>query len=185
MKVRLAALAGVVVLGAIAVIVVAWPSDPDRTDQVLEVYAQQLGLTEAEAREQQEEALDIADFYCSIEPENLVAVMDRSTSPVEDAIRYAEAACPDTAQEFEAVLHEAGPDESKESFRADLVVGLDAGLAVTEIRDLGFVILRIPGVEDVHGDSTTMWIQLSATADRDRVISEVHALAGVADVQRA
>lgn len=97
---------GLVLAGALAgLAVLAWPDNSEgRTDRIVKVYAQQLGISESEAREQREQALQIADVYCSIEASNLVEFMAGTTTPIEDALAYAEAACPETAEEFKDAL---------------------------------------------------------------------------------
>jgi hypothetical protein len=185
-RLRVAAVAGVVVLSVVALLVVIWPSNPDRTEKILEVYAEQLGLTEEEARQERERAVDLANVYCSIEPANLVDFMKRSTSPVEDAVKYARAACPSTAREFEAAVRAAEPaDVSDPPIRADLIVTLDADLSAPEIRSLGFAILGLRGVEDVQGDPDELVVQLDEGADAERAATAIRELAGVEAVDRA
>src|SRR5688572_24276364 len=104
MRLRVAAVASAIVLAVVALLIVVWPSNPDRTEKILDVYAEQLGLTKEEARQERERAVDLANFYCSIEPANLVDFMKQSTTPVEDAVKYARAACPSSAREFEAAV---------------------------------------------------------------------------------
>lgn len=94
----------VVALVGLAVFLTRPETDADRTDRILTVYAQQLGISDDEAREHQDQALEIAEVYCSIEASNLVEFMAGTTTPVEDAIAYAEAACPKTAQEFKEAV---------------------------------------------------------------------------------
>lgn len=183
---RRAALVSVIVLCVVALLVVVWPSNPDRTDKILKVYAAERGLTEAEARQQRDDALDVANHFCSIEPANFVALMARSTTTVAYAIEYARAACPDVAHEFEDVVEASGQDDVGETpIRADLSVKLDADLSTAEINNLGFAILRVPGVDDVQGDAKALAVQLQADADDEDIATAIRALAGVAAVERA
>ena len=177
--------AGVVVV-AIALLVIVWPTNTDRTDEILDVYAEQLGITKEEAREDQEYALTVADFVCSIEPANLIEALRSTGTSVEYAIKFAEAACPATARQFEAAVARSEASEPlDETVRADLTVTLEPGLSTPEIRDLGFAISFLSGVEDVQGNTEELVVELKPGASQSEVESAILAMAGVAAVERA
>ena len=81
MNKNVAGAAVLLLLVAVALMVVIWPGDSaGRTDRILDVYAVQLGLSKDEARQQEADALRLADYYCSIEPETFLEAMRGVTS---------------------------------------------------------------------------------------------------------
>jgi hypothetical protein len=177
MRSRVVVGAVVGVAAVLGVVVVAWPDDSDRTERVLEVYARQLGLSDSEAHAQREDALEIAEVYCSIEPEELEDFMAGATTPVEDAIAYAEAACPEMAREFKQAT-ERGEIE------ADLRVFVDTEMPAADGPALFRQLAAVPGVARLEGFEEGVLVVLHRDAEIDEVVATMESLDGVMRVER-
>lgn len=98
----------------LAVVLIVWmvslgSDDPGRTDRVVKAYARQMEYPPGESWVR-EEALEWADYVCSLKVDDEGLFLANISSTVDDFIEIADAGCPDKAREFRS-WKAANPDD--------------------------------------------------------------------------